>query len=512
MAEVPPGGRVGGPQSLHGALEGDLPAGLPGAGTEIYHVVGHLDHLRLVLDDQHGVGLVAQAQQQVAQPLDVVGMQSGGRLVEHVGHVGERRPEVADHLGALRLAARQRPGRPVERQVAEPDLHERLQRAPQGLQQRRHRRLVEAAHPLRQVADLHHAGIGDADPPDHRRASRLGEPGAAAVGTGDVGGGPVHERPDVGLHRLPVLGEERLPHLGDQPLVGDVHVQHPDLGRLPVQEVRQLRLRVVPDRLVRVHEPRLGERLHRPAALLVPRDGDGPLGQRLGVVVELGQVDVRHRAPALAVRAHPAGPAVGLPDGLAGALPDRDRTGCPHRGHVERERIGRPDVRLPQPGEQDPQHGVDVGGGTHRGAGVGPHALLVHDDGRGEPLEHIDIGPRQSRHEPLHEGAVGLVDQPLRFGGDRVDDQGTLPRPRHPREHRQPPLGDLDAHIPEVVLPSPRNPDQIMATCDTHRVHATGSQRVVHRTVQQPTSRPGSAATASIWRPPPAGSPPSVPA
>ena len=43
------------------------------------------------------------------------GCEPDGRLVEHVGDVGERRAEVADHLGALRLAARQRARRPFER-------------------------------------------------------------------------------------------------------------------------------------------------------------------------------------------------------------------------------------------------------------------------------------------------------------------------------------------------------------------------------------------------------------
>jgi hypothetical protein len=40
--------------------------------------------------------------------LDVVRVQPDRRLVEDVGHVGERRAEVADHLRALRLAARER--------------------------------------------------------------------------------------------------------------------------------------------------------------------------------------------------------------------------------------------------------------------------------------------------------------------------------------------------------------------------------------------------------------------
>src|SRR5215211_3373268 len=85
-----------------------------GAGAEVDDVVGDGDHLRLVLDDEHRVALVPQPQQQVVHPLDVMGVQADRGLVEDVGDVGERGAEVADHLGALCLAARQRARRPVE--------------------------------------------------------------------------------------------------------------------------------------------------------------------------------------------------------------------------------------------------------------------------------------------------------------------------------------------------------------------------------------------------------------
>src|SRR3712207_7321422 len=50
-------------------------------------------------------------------PLDVVRVQADGRLVEHVGDVGEGGAEVADDLRALRLSPGQRAGRAVEREV-----------------------------------------------------------------------------------------------------------------------------------------------------------------------------------------------------------------------------------------------------------------------------------------------------------------------------------------------------------------------------------------------------------
>jgi hypothetical protein len=48
------------------------------------------------------------------------------------------------------------------------------------------------------------------DAPDPRGAGGLVEPAAATLRTGGEGDRPVHERPDVRLHRLLVLGEERL--------------------------------------------------------------------------------------------------------------------------------------------------------------------------------------------------------------------------------------------------------------------------------------------------------------
>ena len=116
------------PEPLDGALEVDLAAGATRARPEVDDVVGDRDDLGLVLDDEHGVALVAQPQQQVVHALDVVRVQPDGRLVEDVGDVGEGGSEVADHLRALRLAARQRARRPVEREVAESDVDEGVER------------------------------------------------------------------------------------------------------------------------------------------------------------------------------------------------------------------------------------------------------------------------------------------------------------------------------------------------------------------------------------------------
>ena len=151
VVEVVSGKGVAGTQPLDGALEHHLAALRAGARAEVDYVVGDRDRLRLVLHDKDGVALVAQPQQQVVHPLDVVGVQPDRRLVEHVGDVGQRRPEVADHLGALGLTARQGARRAVEAEVAEADLHERVEGALQRLQQRSDGRLIQAARPSGEV-------------------------------------------------------------------------------------------------------------------------------------------------------------------------------------------------------------------------------------------------------------------------------------------------------------------------------------------------------------------------
>ena len=272
VVEMAAGDGAAGAQPLDGALEDHLAAGGAGARTEVDDVVGDCDRLRFVLHDEHRVALVPQPQQQVVHPLDVMGVQTCGGLVEDVGDVSERRAEVADHLGALRLTTRQRARRPVEREVAQPDLHERVEGLPQRGQQRRHRRLIEAAHPVGQVADLHRAGVGDVDPLDPRRPGRLAEPGAAAVGTGGERYRPLHKRPDVRLHRLLILRQERLLDRRDQPRVRQVDPLDLDLRRLLVEQVVQFLLGVLADRLVRVEEPAPAEDAAVPAVHAVAGD------------------------------------------------------------------------------------------------------------------------------------------------------------------------------------------------------------------------------------------------
>ena len=132
-------------------------------------------------------------------------------------------------------------------------------------------------------------------------------------------------------------------------------------------------------------------------------------------------------------------------------------------GTLKENAVGGPTYGFAEPAEQDPQHRVGVGGGADRGARVGAHPLLVDDDRRRQALEQVDLGPRQRRHEALHERAVGLVDHPLRLRGDGAEHQRALARAGDAGEHRQPALRDLDADVLEVVHARALHADQVVA-------------------------------------------------
>ena len=62
----------------------DFAAGVAAFGPEIDDVIGRLDHVDVMLDQEHGVPGIHQSVQRREQPLDVGQMQAGGRLVEDV--------------------------------------------------------------------------------------------------------------------------------------------------------------------------------------------------------------------------------------------------------------------------------------------------------------------------------------------------------------------------------------------------------------------------------------------
>ena len=83
-----------------------------------------------MLDDDHGVAVVAQAVEHAEQHLDVGEVQAGGGFVEDVeGAAGVALGQFEGQFDALGLAAGERGGALAEADVAEADLHQGVELA-----------------------------------------------------------------------------------------------------------------------------------------------------------------------------------------------------------------------------------------------------------------------------------------------------------------------------------------------------------------------------------------------
>ena len=97
---------------------------LAGAGAEVHEVVGGSHDRLFVFDDDQGVALVAQAEHDADEALDVTGMQADGGLVEHEQGAGQRRPETGGEVDAFDFAAGERASVAIQCQIPEADLVE----------------------------------------------------------------------------------------------------------------------------------------------------------------------------------------------------------------------------------------------------------------------------------------------------------------------------------------------------------------------------------------------------
>ena len=204
--------------------------------------------------------------------------------------------------------------------------------------------LIEAAHPIGEVANLHLTGVGNADPCQLRRASCLTETRSAAIGAGHKRRCSVYKFSEMRAQGIAVLGQKRTLHPGYEAIERSVDALELDLHRLLVQEVMHLGLGVLAEGLVGIEEPRLGELTHRPSSWLVSRNGDGPFIERLRIVEQHGEVDVGNLSSTLAVGTHAARARVG--DFLRLALPitflECDRSAGAHRGTLNEKALGGP--------------------------------------------------------------------------------------------------------------------------------------------------------------------------
>ena len=112
-------------------------------------------------------------------------------------------------------------------------------------------------------------------------------------------------------------------------------------------------------------------------------------------------------------------------------------------GIVEGKIRGGAHIGFPDAGIEQPQRGVHVADGSHRGPGVAPQAALINDDRGGEVVDTLHFGLFVFGQPPPHERGVGLVHLPLALGGDGVKDDAGLPRAGHTGKHHDLALGNI---------------------------------------------------------------------
>ena len=90
-------------------------------------MVGALDDVQVVLDDEHGVAGIHQALEHLQQLAHVLEMQARGGLVQDVeGLAALALLQLAGQLHALGLAARERRGGLAQADIAEAHVEQRL--------------------------------------------------------------------------------------------------------------------------------------------------------------------------------------------------------------------------------------------------------------------------------------------------------------------------------------------------------------------------------------------------
>ena len=137
-----------------------------GSRSEVDDVIARADDFGVVLDDDDGVAVVAQLLEDPHEPAGIARVEADRRLVQDVERVHERGPDRRGEVDALQLASGERPGLPVEREVAETDLDEVAEaRADLFEDEVRHLRLrtreVEASEEAVRLRDAHRVDFTD---------------------------------------------------------------------------------------------------------------------------------------------------------------------------------------------------------------------------------------------------------------------------------------------------------------------------------------------------------------
>ena len=343
----------------------------------------------VVLDHDDRVPEVAQPLERADQPRVVALMEADGGLVEDVEDAHQARPDLRGQPDPLGLAAREGGGRPIERQIAHPDVVEEAQ-ALLDLAQDQARDLalglgeLEPLQPLDRPSRGHPRELVHPEPAHEHRQRLRPQPRPAASRAGsqrhvllDLLARPV--RVGLAIAALEV-GHDPLEvrHVG---AAAPVAVAVRDVDAFPVgaeQEAAANVLREVLPGGGHVHLPLVRDRLRHLLVVVGRARGpgqDGAVGQR--------QARVRH-------------------DQVRVDLHLRAETGAARAGAVRGVEREHPRLELRHRGAAVEAHeAVRVGGDL-----PGVDALHVHDalgaghrrlDGVGEALAQV-----RAHHEPVH--------------------------------------------------------------------------------------------------------------
>ena len=271
---------------------------LPGAQPHVDDVVRHRDHVGVVLHHQDRVPLVAELTQNRDEPLVVARMQTNRRLVEHVERPDQRRAEGRSQVDPLSLAARQRGGQAVERQIVEPHVAQKSQTSTDLVQHllgngRVLRRQLETREERERLLGGQRRDAVDREVPDPHGPRLTAQTRARTIRTGLIPAIAAQEHADVHLVFLAVEPGEEPAHA--VPVVA-----------VAIDDEPSMLLRQVLPRHVKRHALGLGHLLQvgliRPVMRLGPRL-DRALAERLrGIGHDQVEVELDDVAEAVARR------------------------------------------------------------------------------------------------------------------------------------------------------------------------------------------------------------------
>ena len=138
------------------------------SGAEFDDVIGGTHRGLVVLDNEHGVAEITQAQQRLDQTLVVGRMQADAGLVQDVKHSCQSGTDLRGKTNALHLPTGKCAALAIQREITEPDLLQELDALHDLALQLAHIGFLllgdfQVAHPAERIADLQGGELVDVE-------------------------------------------------------------------------------------------------------------------------------------------------------------------------------------------------------------------------------------------------------------------------------------------------------------------------------------------------------------